>query len=242
MEVNMRVHITAFLLLALGAAVIVVEASEETEPHVAFVLAAEQAKGHLLVSHELYRDKQAARAALHASHPIREIGNRLIGPIRAVDPELGRKTHDLLRRPGQEIEVKVSTAPHEATTEQVFAALDEAIVRVVPASVRDEPAFHRQIIRALLDEVAAEYETAVKEGRITNPVEDQDAYGFFRRAAALRGELAARSPSDSGTDAAWKALVAVFPTATPPRHPVAVAVATVKARLAEAASGLGPDK
>jgi hypothetical protein len=55
----MRVQITAFLLLAPAAAVIVAEAAQKTDRHVAFVLAAEQAKGHLLVSHELYRDEQA---------------------------------------------------------------------------------------------------------------------------------------------------------------------------------------
>ena len=49
----------------------------------AFAANIEKCKAHLAVSAELYAKGDRA-AALHASHPIQEIGNKVIGPASKV--------------------------------------------------------------------------------------------------------------------------------------------------------------
>ena len=178
----------------LGVVVIVAFAGSASgqapDPLLAFAVTVEEAKGHLLVSQELYAAGQRGRAALHAAHPVQEIGNRLVGPIRRVDPALADGVRAGLKAPGRDLERAVPTVRYAETVANTLAQLDAARDRVLPASRRADLAFQARVLGGLLRALAREYEEGVKDGRLTQLVEYQDAYGFFKRAQALTQALA----------------------------------------------------
>jgi hypothetical protein len=166
---------------------------------VAFAVTLEEAKGHLVVSQELYAAGQRGRAALHAGHPVQEIGNRLIGPVRRVDPALADGVRAALKAPGRDLDQKVPAARYAETVAATLARLDAAMERVVPAASRADPGFQARVLAGLLRALAREYAEGVQDGRVTQVVEYQDAYGFFGRAQILARTL---GPAARAKDAA----------------------------------------
>jgi hypothetical protein len=192
--------------------------ARSADVHVRFVRDVEQAKGHLLVSKELYARGQAGRASLHATHPVQELGNRLVGPIRKVDPELAERVRALLRQPDQAISRRVATPRYEALVNEVYGALDEAVVKVLPSGVRGSVTFEGQVLGALLEAAGEEYEEAVRGGTIAQVVEYQDAYGFVRRAQALHEQLESRARASVAADIG--VLARAFPSVMPRGKPL----------------------
>jgi hypothetical protein len=184
---------------------------------VKFAADAEKARGHLLVSEQLYAQAQARGGALHAAHPVQELGNRLIGPVRRVDAARADRLRETLKEPGRAIEARVPAAQYTATVARVASALDDAVTRVVGAEERAKPAFRARVLAALLDGVADEYDEAFKDGRITQVVEYQDAYGFFSRARALYDAL---PPSARRADAEMTSLAKALASREPPKEPM----------------------
>jgi len=158
---------------------------QPTDEQVSFATNVEKIKGHLTASRELYAAGQAAYAAIHAAHPVQELWSLLQGPLTEASPELAKRLGELLEKPGQEIDAKVPQKQYEATVKQVSATLDEAFRRVVPARMRASRGLTVKVIVALLKDVAEEYEEGFKEGKVTQVVEYQDAYGFFLRSQTL---------------------------------------------------------
>ena len=189
--------------------------------HVEFAVNVEKAKGHLLVSRDVYAARQPARARLHGAHPVQEIGARLFGPAARISAELGERLRQALKRPGQDLDAGVPSARYALTVTRVFAAMDDAVARVVPAPVRSEPAFHITVIRELLSEIVEEYDEAWKDGTIVQVVEYQDAYGFLVRARALYRELARRPAGGAAASVErdFDALARALPGVAPPRSP-----------------------
>ncbi|HYE94542.1 MAG TPA: hypothetical protein VEA38_26140 [Terriglobales bacterium] len=206
------------LLLTLAAASPVL--AQPPVDLVRFAADAEKARGHLLVSEELYAAGQARPAALHAAHPVHEIGNRLIGPVRRTDALRADRLRAALREPGRALDGKVPPARYAETVAALVTAIDEAVTHVVGAGPRAEPGFRARVIAALLADVVDEYEEAFKDGRIAQVVEYQDAYGFFRRARVLYDALPAAARR-ADTDVA--ALAKAVPGVEPPRAPMPAA-------------------
>lgn len=177
------------LLLPAAAAL-----AQAEDPMVVFAANIEKCKAHLAVSAEPYANGDRA-AALHASHPIQEIGNKVIGPAARTSPE---------------------------------ATLDDAAKRVVPEECRSSLAFRARVLADLLSGMATEYDEAYKAGKITQMVEYQDAYAFFKRAQAahrhLTPALRTKNPAMAGElDGQFAALAKALPGLTPPALPIPAA-------------------
>jgi hypothetical protein len=204
--------------VALGLVLVVATAAAAQPPAdpERFAADAEKARGHLLVSEQLYTLGQARAAALHAAHPVQELGNRLIGPVRRLDAARADRLRDTLKEPGRAIEQMLPPAQYTAKVAAVGRALDEAVMLVVGADPRDSIGFRTKVVAALLNAVAEEYDESFKDGRITQLVEYQDAYGFFRRARTLYDAL----PADARrADADMTALAKALPSSREPPSP-----------------------
>ena len=184
---------------------------------VRFAADVEKARAHLLVSEQLYVTGQARAAALHAAHPVQELGNRLIEPVRRVDAPRADRVRAALKEPGGAIDAKVPPTRYVATVASVAKTLDEAVTHVVGADARANVPFRAKVLTALLAAMADEYDEAFKDGRITQVVEYQDAYGFFRRAQALYKDL---PPEARRADADMAALSKALASREPPAVPM----------------------
>jgi len=207
---------------ALIAVIVLLASAAATRAHAAddavrFAADAEKARAHLLVSEQLYMTGQARPAALHAAHPVHELGNRLIGPLRRVDAARADRLRDALKEPGRAIEAKVPPTRYVATVASVATALDDAVTRVAGADARASVPFRTKVISMVLAGIADEYEEAYKNDRITQPIEYQDAYAFFRRTQTLYDAL---PPESRRADVDMTALSKAFPSHTPPPSPM----------------------
>jgi hypothetical protein len=207
------------LLLPAAAAL-----AQAEDPMVVFAANIEKCKAHLAVSAELYAKGDRA-AALHASHPIQEIGNKVIGPAAKASPELGDKVRAALRRPSADLAGTTSPGQYERIVRETTATLDEVVGGVVPKERQSSLAFRARVLADLLTGMVTEYEEAYKAGKITQMVEYQDAYAFFKRAQARHGDLApalrAKNPALSRElDVQFAALAKALPGLTPPASPM----------------------
>jgi hypothetical protein len=210
------------LLLPAAAAL-----AQAEDPMVVFAANIEKCKAHLAVSAELYANGDRA-AALHASHPVQEIGNKVIGPAARTSPELGDKVRAALRRPSADLAGTTSPGQYERVVRETAATLDDAAKRVVPEERRSSLAFRARVLADLLSGMATEYDEAYKAGKITQMVEYQDAYAFFKRAQAahrhLTPALRTKNPAMAGElDGQFAALAKALPGLTPPASPIPAA-------------------
>ena len=198
-----------------------------TDAQVRFATSVEEAKAHLLVVRELYAAGQPGEAALHASHPVQEIGGRITGPVNRVDAALGGRVREALRAPRRDVDARVPRASLERTLDATVASLDEAVARVVPADVRDTPAFRTAVLRTLLKALVKEYEEGEKNGRITQLVEYHDAYGYLQRSLAVYQSIApALRQASPGKAAVVEERFAILARALPGLAPPATVMST----------------
>ena len=139
----MRVRPQALIAAAVGLVTLFVAkaAPPASDSFLEFVVAVEETKGHWLVSQELYSAGHRGRAALHAAHPVQETGNRLVGPVKRVDPALAKRVHAAMKTPGREIEDRVSAARYETrvvrnlgrAAQQTTMYVDTQLTRRIPA-------------------------------------------------------------------------------------------------------------
>lgn len=215
------------ILTAVWAAVIQALPAEAAtlEDYVWFVADVEEAKGHLLASQEVRQAGQRIRAGVHAAHPIQELGHRLWGPVKQVDPALADRVQAALEAVDRAAHAQASRQQYDAALREATTALDEAVRRVVPEAVRSNPAFQIQVIRKLLDLVVEEYEESLSGGRVDLEDEYQDAYGFFRRARALYDATKGRlwpggSAAAQEIEERMGLLARALPGVTPPASPL----------------------
>jgi len=192
--------------------------SRAPRDHVEFVANIEEAKAHLLISRELYAAGQASRAALHSSHPVQELGNRIIGPIAKADAALGERVRALVREPRRAIDGKAPAHRYGALITDISRALDEAVDRVVPKEVLASAAFQAGVIGRILDAVVEEYDEAWKAGMIVQVVDYQDACGMYRRVQDRVKKLPPGVARSAAADLAT--LGKAFPGLSPPPSPV----------------------
>jgi hypothetical protein len=194
--------------------------AQTEDPQVAFAADVEKCKAHLGVSAELYAKRDRA-ASLHASHPIQEIGNKVIGPASNVSPTLGDKVRAALRRASGDLKSAPSPAQYDEAVSHAAAALDEALAQVVPGEKRASLGFRARVLADLLLAMSDEYQEAYRGGKITQQVEYQDAYAFFKRAQALYRNLTsalrtAKPAAVGELDGYFAGLARALPGLTPP--------------------------
>lgn len=236
------------LALALGGPPLAGGEPQATDEQVKFAVNAEMVKGHLLVSRELYGMGREAWAARHARHPVEELWSLLQGPLSRVSSDLAKRIGALLEKPRHEIAARVPAKQYEATVRAVFAALDDAVARIVPSPARNSLPFRVRVVLEVLEHVEEEYAEGMKEGRVASIAEYQDAYGFFQRGRALYGPVAAeirkKAPKAAQEiEEAFATLAKGFSGVTPPVTPLATEkvreeVREITAELGKA-SGVG---
>jgi len=199
-----------------------------SEAQVRFTAAVEQAKAHLLLCRELYGARQVREAALHASHPVQELGGKIFGPIKRADAALGERVQTALKQPRRDVDAKVPRADFERNLDATVALLDEAVARVVPAAVTGGLSFKLAVLREMFAGLEKEYGEAEKKGKITQIVEYHDAYAFSARIQALYRDLApalrqASAPTPAVVEERLALLARGFPGLTPPTSPIPMA-------------------
>ena len=194
------------------------------DAQVTFAANIEKCKAHLAVSAEAYARGDRA-GSLHASHPIQEIGNKVIGPASKVSADLGDTVRATLRQPSAKLKGAPTPAEYDQVVREAAATLDEVSARVVPKERRTSLSFRARVLADLLLGIATEYEEAYHAGKITQPVEYQDAYAFLRRAQAVHRDLApslrAKNPALAHeVDGQLAALARALPGLAPPASPM----------------------
>jgi hypothetical protein len=213
--------LTLALSLLLPAAAVL---AQPEDGEVAFTANIEKCKAHLAVSAELYAKGDRA-ASLHASHPIQEIGNKVIGPAAKVSAELGDRVRAALRAPSANLKGTTSPSEYARVVSEAAASLDQAVERVVPKERRASLTFRTRVLADLLLGTVTEYEEAYNAGKITQVVEYHDAYAFFTRAQVGHRDLApalrAKTPALAAElDGQFAALARALPGLTPPPAPM----------------------
>jgi hypothetical protein len=223
------IRLLAAAALALAAAAPAGAQKGPADSGAAFLADLEKVKAHFLASQELYAAGQSGPAGVHASHPVQEIGERVVRPIRqGAGAEAAERARALLRQPGRALEPKPSADGYRDTVAQVTAGLDDLANRTLSARVRDALAFRARVVALLVESLVEEYEQAVKAGAITQVIEYQDAWAFLQRARAryrdIGDRIAARAPATArALDADLTALAGAFPAVIPPATPLPVA-------------------
>lgn len=214
----------AVLAVGLGLLWAAAAPARADDAQVAFAANIEKCKAHLAVSAALYA-KGDRSAALHASHPIQEIGNKVIGPASKISAALGDQVRAALRRPSASLKGTISPAQYDRIVREATVVLDQAVERVVPMERRASLTFRARVLADLLRGMVTEYKEAYNAGAIRQTVEYQDAYAFFERAQAGLRDLA---PALRARDAAlvaeldrqFEALAQGLPGLMPPASPM----------------------
>ena len=176
-------------------------------------------KGHMYVAKELLDLGKPEQAEPHIGHPVEEIYADVEGQLSERGVADFKSTliglHDTVK----------AGAKDQAKVEQDFAAsmnaIDSAIAKL-PESQRKSPKFVMQIIAGLLETAKDEYDAAVVDGKIEEPIEYQDSRGFVRYASELYQSVSAGLKPEI-SDKMTKILAdlaTAWPEALPPEVPV----------------------
>ncbi|MFW6027993.1 MAG: hypothetical protein ACOC9Q_00500 [bacterium] len=188
-----------------------VEASDPGTDDAAFLTLLGLVEGHLRAGIELYRQGAADMAKTHMKHP----GDELYMDL---EPALAVRNLDGFARPLERLAVAVEGGEPVAAADEAFQAVLQDIGRTRTAAGGDLAA-RLQSVTSLVRTAAEEYEIAVKEGRVADPHEYQDAWGFVQ---AAKAQMAGLGEADrqrmgpsfdeitaelDGLDKAWPAVV-----------------------------------
>ena len=132
-------------------------------------------KGHLHIAHEMAGLGSWDYAAAHAQHPAAETYDKL-------KPELEKRGAAPFEA---ELDALVEQIIEKKTAARIAQAYDAVIAKidaahgVIEAGKRTSPSFTMTSAMALLKQASAEYAIGVKQGKIVNLQEYQDAHGFI---------------------------------------------------------------
>ena len=197
--------------------------------------------GHLEASRANAQAGDWALALLHAGHPVVEYW----AVVERVLTERGlvRQVRDALDRYQRQIE---SRSPRWRESYEAAVASLRHAMQALAGPDGSQPALRARVVVELLNAVEAEYSEGVQGGRIAHLAEYQDAWGFFRVARALYGEIASAVRTASGEAATaiereLGRLEGLFARARPERAPgsvaeVAEAAGAIRAELARVLS------
>jgi hypothetical protein len=204
-------HADSWQVAQSGEAGAVAEASEAGADDAAFLTLLGLVEGHLRAGIELYRQGAADMAKTHMKHP----GDELYVEL---EPALAARSLDGFADPLEHLAVTVEGDRPVADAEAAFAAVLGGIDRTREASGAGLAARLGSVTN-LVRTAAEEYEIAIKDGRVADPHEYQDAWGFVQ---AAKAQMAGLSQADrqrlgqdfdgitdelDGLDHAWPSIV-----------------------------------
>jgi hypothetical protein len=146
-----------------------------------YVYNIEQMKGHL---EQAILNKENGNNTLtraHILHPIVEIYDFIEAPLVTVDSNLNHTLYTSLNALSQNVE-KLNVSKFTEETEKSNNMLNDAIKLVVP---QKNSTLNLIVASWLFDIANTEYEGGVRDGKVIEIVEYQDADGFISRAESL---------------------------------------------------------
>lgn len=163
--------------------------------------------GHVKAGLALYRAGEPQMAAPHLLHPVSETHKAERAGLDALgfDASVFEAVSKALEegRPAEEIEPQLAAAEANLALMSEKAGGDDA-----------------DIIRYLMDTIVEEYTIAITDGKVSDPGEYQDAFGF---AVVAKERAAKMDPAPQGLITAIDALIALWPAAPiPPEDPAPV--------------------
>jgi len=179
--------------------------------------------GHVVAGLKLFRAGAPDQAAKHLLHPVSETHEA----ERAGINKLGFKG---------EIFEKVSKALDEgkpAAEVEPMLKKAEQNINLLQKNAGGDPA---EIIEYLMDTVDEEYEIGVKNGKITDPGEYQDAYGFS--VVALNIAKQVKSKETKNLISALNSLINLWPKKGPLADSTPTSVEKVKGQTAKVVNAL----
>jgi hypothetical protein len=146
-----------------------------------YVYNIEQMKGHLEQAILNKEDGNNTLTQAHILHPIVEIYDFIEAPLVTVDSNLNHTLFTSLNALSQN-EEKLDVSQFTEETEKSNQMLNDAIKRIVP---QENSTLNLIVASWLFDVANTEYEGGVRDGKVIEIVEYQDASGFISSAEAL---------------------------------------------------------
>lgn len=146
-----------------------------------YVYNIEQMKGHLEQAILNKEDGNNTLTQAYILHPIVEIYDFIEAPLVTVDSNLNHTLFTSLNALSQN-EEKLDVSQFTEETEKSNQMLNDAIKRIVP---QENSTLNLIVASWLFDVANTEYEGGVRDGKVIEIVEYQDASGFISRAEAL---------------------------------------------------------
>ena len=190
------------------------------DPRVKFFRNMGLVRGHLLVGDELVKQGRWDDALPHFHHPIEEL-------YASIRPTLqGQGIHQFdaaLKALAQTVKAKKMDA-YEAAWKTVDQEMTSA-TKAMGKFLKPRLGMTMQTVLAMLKSAASEYEEAIENGRLANPVEYQDSRGFVWYADILVEGIAGdleKVDKDALTQvrAGFTELKKAWPAPVPPETPV----------------------
>jgi hypothetical protein len=146
-----------------------------------YVYNIEQMKGHLEQAIMNKEDGNNTLTQAHILHPIVEIYDFIEAPLVTVDSNLNHTLYTSLNELSQNVE-KLDLSQFTEETEKSNQLLNDAIKLIVP---QENSTLNLIVASWLFDVANIEYESGVRDGKVVEIVEYQDASGFISRAESL---------------------------------------------------------
>ena len=156
-------------------------ADAQTYNKLEFVYNIEQMKGHLEQAIVNKENGNNTLTQAHIQHPIVEIYDAIEAPLAAVDSNQNILLFNSLNQLSKNAD-NSDLAQFKEQTNGVNRILDKAIDLVAPG---DNSTFTLIVASWLLDAANTEYDSGVRNGKIIQIVEYQDAIGFISRSESL---------------------------------------------------------
>jgi len=203
-----------------GAAPAPDEAKPELAPDVEFALWISQVRGHLLIGNDLVKEGQWKAAFPHFQHPIEEL-------YKVIEPRLAA-----YQTPPFDTALKALSdavkARKQADYDTAWKNVADALAKADAGLKGKQTNFEAFMVTAAIETLKSsteEYESALDKGRISKPVEYQDARGFIWQSERMI-ESVAPALEQKNADAlkqvraGYADLKKTFPTAMPPKKAV----------------------
>ena len=146
-----------------------------------YVYNIEQMKGHLEQAILNKEDGNNTLTQAHILHPIVEIYDFIEAPLVTVDSNLNHTLYTSLNALSQNVE-KLDISKFTEETEKSNKMLNDAIKLIVP---QKNSTLNLIVASWLFDVANTEYESGVRDGKVIEILEYQDASGFISRAESL---------------------------------------------------------
>ena len=146
-----------------------------------YVYNIEQMKGHIEQAIMNKEDGNDTLTRAHILHPIVEIYDFIEAPLVTVDSNLNHTLYTSLNALSQNVE-KLDVSQFTEEAEKSNQMLNDAIKRIIP---QENSTLNLIVASWLFDVANTEYESGVRDGKIIEMVEYQDASGFISRAESL---------------------------------------------------------